>query len=92
MLSGHDVISVQSQGWSGLKNTELLRVAAEAGLELFITADQGIEYEQNLGNLAVGVIVLVARSNRMEHLRPLVPKVLASLDSVAKGQLIRVAA
>lgn len=91
-LSGHDVTTVQSQGWSGIKNAELLRLAAEAGLGIFITADQGIEYEQNLGNLAVGVVVLVARSNRMEHLRILVPKVLASLDSVAKGQLIRVGA
>ena len=37
-IGGHDVSTVQQRGWAGLKNGELLRVAAEASFEVLITA------------------------------------------------------
>jgi hypothetical protein len=37
-LYGHDVRTVQQQGWAGLGNGELLRRGAEAGFEVFLTA------------------------------------------------------
>ena len=45
---GHTVITTWFQGWSGLKNGKLLRQAAEAGFEVFLTSDQNIEFQQNL--------------------------------------------
>jgi hypothetical protein len=36
-IGGHDVSTVQQQGWAGLKNGELLRVAADAGFEVLVT-------------------------------------------------------
>src|SRR5689334_12709486 len=44
----HEVRTVQQQGWAGLKNGELLRRAAEAGFEVFVTTDQNLEFQQNL--------------------------------------------
>ncbi|SRR6266508_1006598 len=38
LLSQHSVTSVQAQGWSGIRNSELLR-RAEADFDLFITSD-----------------------------------------------------
>jgi hypothetical protein len=35
-------------GLAGLKNGELLTAAETAGFEVFLTVDQGIEYQQNL--------------------------------------------
>ena len=78
---GHDVRYVREMGWSGLKNGELLRRAA-ASFDLLLTADQNLEYQQNLNRLPVAVVVLVAPSNRIEQLRPLLlrlPNILASL-------------
>ena len=80
-VSGHDVRYVREMGWSGLKNGELLRRAA-ASFDLLLTADQNLEYQQNLNRLPVAVVVLVAPSNRIEQLRPLLlrlPNILASL-------------
>jgi hypothetical protein len=36
------------------------------------------------------VVVVAARSNRMEHLQPLVPAVLDALEKVQKGEVFRV--
>lgn len=91
-LTGHEVFTVHSQGWSGSTNGELLRLAANQGYDVFLTADQGIEFQQNLRNYGLGVVVVRARSNRMEHLLPLVPDVLAAIERIAKATVVRVGA
>ena len=45
---GHQVRTVQQQGWGGVGNGELLRRAADAGFEILLTADQNLMYQQNL--------------------------------------------
>ena len=87
-LLGHDVISVQKMGWSGLKNGELLNRAA-GQFEVMLTADQNLPYQQNLGRLPIAVIVLVARSNRVEALRALLPQLLAALSSIQPRTLVQ---
>jgi len=47
-ISGHDVRTVQQCGWAGFKNGELLRVAADAGFEVLVTADRNLQFQQNL--------------------------------------------
>ena len=84
-LSGHAVRSVRDMGWSGLKNGELLRRAAEQ-FDVFVTADQNLQYQQNLRALPVAVIVLVAKSNRIQSLKPLVPDILAALHEFSRGR------
>jgi predicted nuclease of predicted toxin-antitoxin system len=46
---GHDVLTVQQRGWVGLGNGELLQRAAADGFEVFVTADQNLQFQQNLG-------------------------------------------
>ncbi len=92
-LAGHDVSTVQRQGWAGLKNGELLRRAAEAGVEVFVTADQNIEFQQNLTRLApagLRVIVVVAPSNVLEDLIPLVPALLEAIPRAEPGLAVRI--
>jgi len=89
-LIGHEVRTVQQQGWAGLKNGELLQRAAAAGYEVFMTADQNIEFQQNLARSGLFVLVLVAPSNALEDLVPLVPDILAQLSKAQAGRLVRV--
>ena len=77
-LPQHAVRSVQEIGWSSLKNGELLRRAADQ-FDVFVTADQNLQYQQNLQNLPIAVAVLVARSNRIQSLNPWVPELLSAL-------------
>jgi hypothetical protein len=89
-LPGHDVRTVQRQGWSGLKNGELLRRASESGIEVLLTSDQNLPFQQNLSRFSLGVIVLVAPSNKIEDLLPLVPSILRVITNIRPGQMQRV--
>ena len=44
---GHDVRTVTEMGWSGIKKGPLLRRAGQE-FDVFLTVDQGVEYQQNL--------------------------------------------
>jgi hypothetical protein len=47
-----------------------LRRATEAGFEIFLTADQNLQYQQNLARSPMRIIVLAAASNTLEDLLP----------------------
>ena len=72
-----------------MKNGELL-VRAAAQFDVFITADQNLRYQQNLSALPIAVAVLVAKSNRIETLRPLIPKLLTSLATLPARTLVQI--
>jgi predicted nuclease of predicted toxin-antitoxin system len=88
-ITGHDVRYVCEMGWSGLKNGELLARAA-AQFDVLLTADQNLEYQQNLNTLPVAVVVLIAQSNRIEQLRLLLPRLFQVLSSLQPRTLLRV--
>ncbi len=86
-LVGHNVFTVQEKGWTGMKNGELLR-RAEKEFDVWVTADQNIESQQNLSRFDIAVIVLVARRNELETLLPLIPQLLKVLQTVQSQQII----
>ena len=88
-LPGHNVQTVNEMGWSGIKNGLLLQRAAQE-FDVFLTVDQGIEYQQNPVGLAVAIIVMVARSNDIDDLRPLMPRVREMLNNACPGTVVKV--
>jgi hypothetical protein len=90
-IPAHDVRYVRELGWSGLKNGELLARAAPI-FDVLLTADRNLEYQQNLEKLPIAVVVLVARSNRVEQLRPLLPELHRALSLLQPCSLVRVEA
>ncbi len=89
LLEGHEVESVQRAGWAGIKNGELLKLASSR-FDAFITADQNIQYQQNLSALPLTVFVLAARSTAFADLTPLVPELLRLLADHQVCTLIRI--
>jgi predicted nuclease of predicted toxin-antitoxin system len=83
--SQYEIKTVQSLGWSGTKNGELLRLAQENGFIALITADKNIEYQQNLDNLPCPIIVLNAYRTRLEDLELLIPELLQVLEMEISG-------
>ena len=67
-----------------------MRRASEAGFDAFVTADRNLEYQQNVGSVTLRIVVLVAPSNALEDLLPLVPEMLEVLRSIEVGQVRRV--
>lgn len=89
-LVGHDCQTVTEQGWAGKKNGELLSLAEEAGFQVFVTIDRGIEYAQNLNMGRIAVVLVRAKSSRLADVRPHVSEILKALQSIQERQLIRV--
>jgi len=56
-------------GWASKRNGELLALAV-GQFDVFLTADRNLSYQQDLSSLDIAVVVLVARSNRLDDLRP----------------------
>ena len=88
-LSGYNVSTTVGKGWQGKKNGELLRLAQKE-FDVFVTADQNLQYQQNLQNYKIAIIVLIAKANRLDHLKPLIPKVLRSIPNIKMGELLRI--
>jgi hypothetical protein len=91
LLVGHTVSTVAREGWTSLTNGALLRRAALT-FDVMLTADQNIEFQQNLSVLPLAVLVLVAESNRLESLEPLVPTLLDALTTMTPKTLLRIGA
>lgn len=89
-LTGHYAVSVQRMGWSGIKNGDLLALAAQNHFDLFLTGDRNLAFQQNAGKLQIAVIVLEAPGIQLHHTLPLMPKVLALLPALRPGQVARV--
>lgn len=91
-LVGHAVATVQQEGWAGLENGELLSRAVKSGFEVFVTKDQSLEFQQNLQEADLGVIVLDAPSHDIDVLRPMIPSALEAIEAVKPGEVRQVAA
>ncbi len=57
-LPGHTVIAAKARGWDRFNNGDLLKAAEEAAFDLFLTTDQRIRYQQNLGGRKIAIVVL----------------------------------
>ena len=77
-------------GLAGLKNGELLSAAETTKFDVFLTVDQGIEYQQNLIGRKVAIIIFRAKSNRLKDLLPLAPACLVRVESIQPGQIVRI--
>jgi hypothetical protein len=70
-LVGHDVKTAPEMGWASKRNGELLALAV-GHFDVFLTADRNLSYQQDVSVFDIAVMVLAARSNRLDDLRPLV--------------------
>ena len=89
LLRGHEVRTAFEMGWASLSNGVLLAQARDA-FDLFITVDQNVQFQQNLMNLPLPVVILMAPDNRLETLTPLAPTLLNILAEPVVRELIRI--
>ena len=89
-MAGRKVATVTRLGWHGIKNSDLLR-RAQGHFEVLITMDRNLESQQHFARFELAILVLRANSNRMVHLRPLVPAILTILQTVRPGELRTIA-
>src|SRR5271156_5530487 len=83
LLGQHDVVTVTYMGWTGLKNGELLRIAEDNGIEVLLTGDQTLVYEQNLTGRRLAIVALSAI--QLPIIKKNLPKIIAAIDNAAPG-------
>ena len=88
-LPKHQVSTAVEMGWGGVKNGDLLRLAAR-DFDAFLTADRNLRHQQNLERLPLSVVVLLAPSNELHVLAPLAPAVEGVLASIKPNSLVEV--
>lgn len=85
-ITGHQVDSVQDIGWRSIKNGELLRLA-EGHYDAFVTVDRNLAFQQPIARFDIAVIIIRAKSNDVDDLRPLVPVLQSALVQAPKGKV-----
>jgi PIN like domain len=89
-LTQYEVKTVTEMGWAGTKNGQLLKKMQDAQFTILLTTDQNLRYQQNLEQAGVAIVVMVANSNRLPDLIPLIPQVCDALETIAPGQVIEI--
>src|SRR6266566_1806488 len=79
-LPGHAIKTVPQAGWASVKNGKLLRLIADSGkFEAFLTVDKNLPRQHKIQGLPFPVVVLLAKSNRLDDVVPFAPELLRRL-------------
>jgi predicted nuclease of predicted toxin-antitoxin system len=84
-----EVKTVAQLKWASIKNGTLLSLA-EKEFDVFVTVDRNLSFQQNIPKFEIAVIVLHAKTNKLEDLKPLVPEIEAAAERVKKGEVTHV--
>lgn len=86
-IADHDIVTVKSKGWLGVKNGRLLDLIEETGFEAFLTNDKRMESQQRLQFRTFAGLVL--STNHWETLKPHVSAISRSIANCLPGSVIR---
>ena len=87
LLSGHDVTTVKTAGFAGLKNGALLRRAAAAEYDVLITADRNLPEQQNIG--ATRLAVVLVPGSRLAEITPRSAEIDEAVRAARPGTVTR---
>ncbi|MGI8494095.1 MAG: DUF5615 family PIN-like protein [Pyrinomonadaceae bacterium] len=80
------VQTVPEAGWASKKNGELLRLA-EIDFDVLLTNDQNMEHQQTLSKFNLAFVVLVAPTNDIADLQPLMTAANEALKIIKAGEI-----
>jgi predicted nuclease of predicted toxin-antitoxin system len=89
LLTPHDVTVAVELGWQNLPDGELLRRVQDR-FDVFVTLDQGIEFQNNLRNLRFRIVIVHVEKNKASFYVPLVPALLDAMQSTMRGEATHV--
>ena len=87
---GDEVWTVPQIGLSGSKDKILLDELDTRNIEVFVTIDGNIEYQQQFKNRVFGTVIIRAVSNRFSDLLHSKDELVEAVKSVTSGNVIHV--
>ena len=88
-LPGHTIITAQARGWDKLNNGALLNAAEEAVIDLLLTTDRRIRYQQNLAGRRIALVVLTG-TTKWSRVRLHLARVAAVVNAATPGSYTEV--
>jgi hypothetical protein len=88
-MPGHEVVTAYERGWSTLKNGELIAAAEADGLQVFVTTDMNLKYQQNLASRTIAIVVLGTTS--WPRIQAAAALVVEAIDAAVAGTYAEVA-
>jgi hypothetical protein len=88
-LPQFNIRTVQEQGWSSLKNGDLLRTAS-VEFDVLLTADRNLQYQQNIPKFDIGLVVLALRDSRLPSLQSKLNEIESAIVAVKPGTVVRI--
>lgn len=85
------VRTVPEVGWASVQNGALLRLAQQE-FDVFLTNDQNLEHQQNLKKFDLAIVVLVAPTNDIDDLKPLMAAANESMKTIGPGNIVYIKA
>lgn len=85
-LSRYEVRTAPEMGWGDLDDGPLLDAMA-GRFDVLVTVDKNLPKQQRLSHRPFAVIVLRAKTNRLDELLPLVPMLRLAIKELRPGQL-----
>src|SRR5580765_6468969 len=86
-LQGHEVATAVSLGWDKLKNGELIKAAEEKAFDLLLTTDRRIQYQQNLKDRRIAILVLTG-TTKWSRVRLNFESIIAAVNAIAPGSYV----
>jgi hypothetical protein len=83
-LAGHPIVTAQARGWDRLGNGALLNAAEEAMVDLLVTTDRRIRYQQNLVGRKIALVVLTG-STRWSRVRLHLERIACVVNAATPG-------
>lgn len=90
--NNHEVWNVRDKGWLGKKNGELLKLIINDNFDLFITADQNLQYQQKIEKLPLTIAVLLGADNRRSTLQNFLPLLFKRINEGNLPNVIEISA
>jgi hypothetical protein len=90
VLAEHTVLTAYAQGWDRLNNGALLRAAEDAAIDVLLTTDQGIQYQQNLAGRNIAIVVLTG-TTRWMRVRLHLDRIAVAVNAATPGSYTEVA-
>jgi hypothetical protein len=88
-LPGHTVVTARARGWDRLNNGFLLNAAEGAAVDLLLTTDRGIRYQQNLTGRRIAIVVL-AGTTKWSRVQLHLERIAAVVNAATPGSYTEV--
>lgn len=88
-LQSHTVITAFANGWAKFTNGSLLKVAQENAVDLLLTTDRRIQYQQNLRNRKIAIVVLTG-TTKWSRVRRHLARITSAVDGATPGSYVEI--